>query len=148
MRTYSKSLAIANRILGSESSKIYYTISSQGAVHQDLVFGVITVIPEQSLQLHSIELGLQEASSTDVTCRLVIINSDNLESISDETDDVGAPIDITIPAGSRRVLQEISPKTLVNTYKYGLKVQPTVVPDSTENSYGEGLTASYVLSYV
>ena len=46
MRTYSKSLAIANRILGSESSKIYYTVSAQGAVHQNLVFGVINIIPE------------------------------------------------------------------------------------------------------
>jgi len=148
MRTYSKSLAIANRILGSESSKIYYTVSAQGAVHQNLVFGVINIIPEKSLQLHSIELSLQEASTSPITCKLVKINLDDLSSTTVEIDDALADIALTLDAGDRHVLQEISPHTLNSTYKYGLKITGATDPTAVAPNRGEGLSATYVLSYV
>ena len=149
MRTYSKSLAIANRILGSESSKIYYTTAAQGEVYPGLIFGLISITPEQSLNLHSIELNLQEASASNIVCRLVKIVTADLTTTVDELDNTASNIDITLPIGDRTALAEISPHVLVSTYKYGLKLTPaTTAPDSTAFPYGSGLSATYVLSHV
>lgn len=147
MRTYSKSLAIANRILGSESSKIYYSSTSNGAVHSDLIFGVVKSLPAQSLILNSIALDLQEASDTDITCTLVRVTSDDLSTTTTERDTTGADVAATLSAGNRHVTQDISPHVLSGTYVYGLKVT-SCREDPSAGDPGEGLSATYVLSYV
>lgn len=147
MRTYSKSLAIANRILGSESSKIYYSSTSNGAVHSNLVFGVIESLPAQSMLLSSIALDLQEASDTDIICTLVRVTSDDLTTTITELDTSAAAITVTLSAGDRHVSQEISPHILSGSYVYGLKVTACRA-DPSAGDPGEGLSATYVLGYV
>ena len=147
MRTYSKSLAIANRILGSESSKIYYSSTSNGTVHQDLIFGVIESLPAQNLLLSSIALDLQEAADTDIVCKLVRITSDDLTTTTLEQDTSAADITVTLSTGNRHVTQEISPHILSGSYVYGLKITSCRANPAAGNS-GEGLSATYVLGYV
>jgi hypothetical protein len=147
MRTYSKSLAIANRILGSESSKIYYSSTSNGAVHQGLVFGVVKSLPAQSILLTSITLDLQEASDTDITCTLVKVTDPNLSITVSEQDTSAVDITVTLSAGDRHVSQEISPHILSGSYVYGLKVTACRADPSTGDP-GEGLSTTYVLGYV
>ena len=147
MRTYSKSLAIANRILGSESSKIYYSSTSNGVVYQNLIFGVVESLPAQSMLLSSIALDLQEAADTDITCTLVRVTSDDLTTTTTEQDTSAADITITLAAGNRHITQEISPHILSGSYTYGLKVTACRADASAGNA-GEGLSATYVLGYV
>ena len=148
MRTYSKSLAIANRILGSESSKVYYSSTSNGAVHQNLVFGVIKALPEQNVLLHSIALDLQEASDTDIICTLVRINDvSDLTNVTVEQDTSLADIEVTLSAGDHHVTEAVSPHVLNSSYTYGLKVTSSLA-DPSNGDPGEGLSATYVLGYV
>ena len=147
MRTYSKSLAIANRILGSESSKIYYSSTSNGVVNLNLVFGVIKSLPSQNMLLSSIALDLQEAADTNIVCKLVRITSDDLTTTSVEQDTGSSDITVTLSSGDRHVTQEISPHILSGSYLYGLKVT-SCNSDALSGSPGEGLSATYVLGYV
>jgi hypothetical protein len=147
MRTFSKNLAIANRVDLDLEKSFFYSLFFEGQLYEDAIVGILTVPDGQPMFLNSIEAVFQEPPSEDVTFTLHKYSGNVLGDItqlqeSDFNNEgtvtyAGGSVDITIPADHMNAKKKFASSVeLTGAGKYFFKAPSSFTSSDT---LGEGV---------